>query len=864
MIGNQRYQFQWALDDSLNTLIRHRGDADLARAVREWKLLGIELVLLVDSGQGMALEFLARDILLQNMPVHLIRLEELFARGALSRFRDERTLLLHSESNEGLQKALHLDPVLDEPPIVLKPIVTDEPIQRRETTREKPAPQIPPERKPAPPEKDERGSVVPFPPRPPATKPTESMSESEAPVSRPEKAASSPAPVSPPASTANEIQPDNRPLAVSEARSTGSTAPATILTTDPVSPAVAIPTTGRSTPAARSEIKVSRWNIKVKTIALLSALIVSALSAMIFWASMEFSNDVARDIEANATQLNEVVGQKVQVILEQTRYSANLIAAKAAESEEQGSEVFQGNQDIFAIIATEPAGDTLSVSSTLLNKEQMDLNGLIEDDLNRIITLYGTSLAAAKTGATTVMNASAGFRMPLIVMSFPSRAETGKILVVLADARRIGESFLGSDASLTFMVDRNGNIVAHPDPTVVLGGMSVANLPVFEEMMKSTLDKAMVRYEHEGKWYRGAYKKLPLAGLGVIYTIEEAKAFARVEEIRNRNLYVLGIVLSLAILIGYFFARSLALPLRELVGATKRVEDEDYSVVVEPRSGDEVGALAASFNKMVKGLAERERMKDAFGRFVNKEVAERAMRGEIKLGGEKKECAVFFSDLRGFTAMSEKLQPEEVVEYLNRYFTLMVDCVDKSHGVVDKFIGDAVMATWGSVISHGNDTANAVDGALMMRKALMEFNVYNAEHGLPIAKFGCGINTGAVISGQIGSEKKLEFTVIGDAVNLASRIESLNKPFATDILISQDAYDRVSDLFEVVKMPAIKVKGKSEPQTIYCVLGRKDDPDRPKELEELRQRAGIDWGTKGELGAVLEEDKEEKYEIIEG
>ncbi|EHQ06734.1 adenylate/guanylate cyclase domain-containing protein [Leptonema illini] len=861
MIGNQRYQFQWALDDSLNTLIRHRGDAELSRAVREWKLLGIELVLLVDSGQGMALEFLARDILLQSMSVHLMRLEELFARGALSRFRDERTLLLHAESNEGLQKALHLDPVLDEPPIVLKPIITDEPVQRRVAPHEKAPRETPPEEKSATSEKKEGGSVVPFPSRPPAQKTPESHSEPEhtekptlsppptvphAEVSKTEKPTLSPPPTVPQAEVSKTEKPPKKPEVAAPA--------------PPPAPSIA---TRQATPIARSEIKVSRWNIKVKTIALLSALIVSALSAMIFWASMEFSNDVARDIEANATQLNEVVGQKVQVILEQTRYSANLIAAKAAESDALSSEAFQGNQDIFAIITTEPVADTLSVSSTLLNKEQMDLNGLIEDDLTRITSLYGSSLVAAKTGATTVMNASTGFRMPLIVMSFPSRAEAGKILVVVADARRIGESFLGTDASLTFMVDRNGSIVAHPDPTVVLGGMSVANLPVFQEMMKSTLDKAMIRYEYEGKWYRGAYKKLPLAGLGVIYTIEEAKAFARVEEIRNRNLYVLGIVLSLAILVGYFFARSLALPLRELVGATQRVENEDYSVAVEPRSGDEVGVLAASFNKMVNGLAERERMKDAFGRFVNKEVAERAMRGEIKLGGEKKECAVFFSDLRGFTAMSEKLQPEEVVEYLNRYFTLMVDCVDKSHGVVDKFIGDAVMATWGSVISHGNDTANAVDGALMMRKALMEFNVYNAEHGLPIAKFGCGINTGAVISGQIGSEKKLEFTVIGDAVNLASRIESLNKPFATDILISQDAYDRVADSFDVVKMPAIKVKGKSEPQTIYCVLGRKDDPDRPKNLDELRKRAGIDWGTKGELGAVMEEDKEEKYEIIQ-
>ncbi len=780
MIGNKR--FHRALDNSLDAMLRHRGDADLSRAVREWKLLGIELVLLVDSGQGMALDFLARDLLLQGMAVHLIRLEELLQEGALQHFRDERILLLHAESNEELLNRLHLDPVLDEPPVVLRPVISD----KASTS----APPV------------EQKADMP-------AQPVEQKADVPAQPVEPEKAAS----------------------AIPEADD------------------------------APSETSVSFWNIKIKTVAILSALIVSALSAMIFWASWEFTGDVEREIEVNATQLNEVVGQKVQVILEQTRYSTNLIATRAEDG--VGAEAYQGNEYIYAILTTIPTGNTLSISSTLLNQEQMDLHGLTEEDLQKIISLYGDALATAQTGATVVMNASAGFRLPLIVMSFPSKTQTGKILVALTDGRRIGESFLASDSSLTFLVDRNGNIVAHPDPTVVMGGMNVADLPIFQAMMKSTVDTAMRRYQYEGIWYRGAYKKLPLAGLGVIYTIEEDRAFRRVEDIRRRNLFVLGTVLSLAILVGYFFARSLAIPLRELVKATRRVEQEDYTVAVEPRNRDEVGALATSFNKMVSGLAERERMKDAFGRFVNKEVAERAMRGEIKLGGEKKECAVFFSDLRGFTAMSEKLQPEEVVEYLNRYFTFMVDCVDKTHGVVDKFIGDAVMATWGSVITHGNDTANAIDGALMMRKALREFNRYNSEHNLPIAKFGCGINTGPVISGQIGSEKKLEFTVIGDAVNLASRIESLNKPFATDILISQDAYDRVADLFDVIKMPAIMVKGKEEPQTIYCVLGRKDDPDRPKSLEELRRMAGIDWEPKGQPGEVMDEDKEEKYEIIE-
>lgn len=836
MIGNER-SFTWALDGSLSEKMRHRGEADLSRTIHDWRQLGIDLVLVVDSGQGMGLEFLARDIVLQGMPVHIISLSDLLNNPPSGRqFQGHRLLVLHGESSEELARKLKGDPILDTPPHVVRPAgERSQPMIKRPPARKAPVEpgfSIPP---------DETRAAPPLKPAPPGPL----VPATPAAASNQPSAPSAPTPVPPAAPVIRD---------------------ATV--TPPTGPQ---PPVAMEAPAkfSRSEMGVSRWNIRVKTIALLSALIVSSLGVMIFWASFQFTQDMGRSIESNMQKLNEVVGQKVQVILEQTRYGADLISAQKTDESllhpaQPTADLFRGNQDLIAILVTEPRGDSLVATRTLLNKQQMDLSGLAEEDLSRLLSLNGKALAEASTGTTIVINASPGFRLPLLAMSFPSQRESGTIPVLIINARRISEAFLADDATLTFMVDRNGTVVAHPDANAVLSAAQVTDLPVFTDMMKSPLDKGVVRYSHAGKIYRGSFKKLPLGGLGVISAVEEDVAFAEVVRIRNRNLMVLGIVLSAAILVGYFFARSLALPLRELVGATRRVEAEDYTVHVQPRSRDEVGALATSFNKMVHGLAERERMKDAFGRFVNKEVAERAMRGELKLGGEKKECAVFFSDLRGFTAMSEKMQPEEVVEYLNRYFTLMVDCVDKSGGIVDKFIGDAVMATWGSVSSRGNDTANAIEGALMMRQALMEFNHFNEAHNLPLARFGCGINTGEVISGQIGTSKKMEFTVIGDAVNLASRIESLNKPFATDILISQDAYGRVEGMFEVVKMPAIKVKGKSQPQTIYCVLGKVDDPDRPGDLAALRSRVGIDWAAKTGPGGTFEDAGEEKYEIIEG
>jgi len=200
-----------------------------------------------------------------------------------------------------------------------------------------------------------------------------------------------------------------------------------------------------------------------------------------------------------------------------------------------------------------------------------------------------------------------------------------------------------------------------------------------------------------------------------------------------------------------------------------------------------------------------------------------------------------------------------VVEFLNEYMTRMVGCVNVTSGVVDKFIGDAIMAVWGAPVSYGNDTEHAIDGALMMRKQLAEFNQGRGGIKKPLIRIGCGINTGPVLAGQIGSEERMEYTVIGDTVNLASRIEQLNKPFGTDILISQDTYAITRGIYRVEPMQKIKVKGKAEPLQIYAVLGRMDDPSAPRSLEDLRRLLGIEMTGKPEVA----DEAEKKYEIIE-
>ena len=294
--------------------------------------------------------------------------------------------------------------------------------------------------------------------------------------------------------------------------------------------------------------------------------------------------------------------------------------------------------------------------------------------------------------------------------------------------------------------------------------------------------------------------------------------------------------------------------------ASNKIEHGEFELDIEPRTKDEIGLLTTSFIQMGKGLSEREKLMVSFSKFTNKTIAQKAASGELTLGGENRNATIFFSDIRSFTAMSEKMQPNEVVEFLNAYMTRMVECVNQTNGVVDKYIGDAIMAVWGAPETSGSpegDALNAVTAALMMRDSLSKFNRERAGRGLPPVKIGCGINSGPVVAGQIGSEERMEYTVIGDAVNLASRTEALNKPFATDVLITENTWKLIRDKIVVAEMPGVHVKGKTDAIKMFAVInlvGR----EGPKSIDEVRSIIGT---VAPDLTKVNTDDEEKKYNI---
>ncbi len=225
---------------------------------------------------------------------------------------------------------------------------------------------------------------------------------------------------------------------------------------------------------------------------------------------------------------------------------------------------------------------------------------------------------------------------------------------------------------------------------------------------------------------------------------------------------------------------------------------------------------------IVDDITEAEFVKESFGKYVARQVVEKILsgKGQIKLQGERQHVTVLFADVRGFTKLAENMEPENVVALLNEYFNMVVDIIFKYEGVLDKFIGDNVMAVFGAPIKSDNDEERAVGAAIEIQKEIEKFNMLRRAEGEAPISIGIGINTGEAVVGNIGSEKRMDYTVIGDTVNVADRIQS--SALGGEILISAATHEKVKDKFNCSELPAIKVKGRRNPVHVFKVAGISD------------------------------------------
>lgn len=279
---------------------------------------------------------------------------------------------------------------------------------------------------------------------------------------------------------------------------------------------------------------------------------------------------------------------------------------------------------------------------------------------------------------------------------------------------------------------------------------------------------------------------------------------------------------ALNLLLLLLFAAEVAEQTRNLLGGLAKVEGGDLSTAVEAFSPDEFGLIAEGVNKMIVGLRDRERIRDLFGMYMSPEVSQAILERRVNLKGESREVSVLFCDIRNFTQLCSARSPAQVVHLLNRFFARMAEAIAAQGGSINKFLGDGFLAVFGAPVHFPDQARRSIQAALEMERQLKRFNGEQASYGQPEIEIGVGIETGVVVTGNVGSENKVEYTVIGDPVNRASRIEQMNKLLGTRILISERTRDCAS--FEPArKLPPVTVRGLREPVAIYAIGEKREE-----------------------------------------
>lgn len=277
------------------------------------------------------------------------------------------------------------------------------------------------------------------------------------------------------------------------------------------------------------------------------------------------------------------------------------------------------------------------------------------------------------------------------------------------------------------------------------------------------------------------------------------------------------IFMGVGIWLTFLVSSNLTKPLGEITRVLRGVRHGQFDRKVRVTSNDEIGYAGDVINEMNEGLKERDFIKETFGKYVAQEVRDEVLSGRIPLDGEMKEVSILFADLRDFTPMTESSDPKLVVRMMNSYFKEMAEAIQEQGGLVLQFLGDEIYAVFGAPVSRPDHPLRAVRAGLEMGRRLGDLNKRFTEKNWPILRHGIGIHTGEALAANIGSPDRLSYLLVGDTVNLASRLQGLTRSMGTEMILSKSTLLRLEDQTRFKKLDETKVKGRSEPVEIYTV-----------------------------------------------
>ncbi len=456
-----------------------------------------------------------------------------------------------------------------------------------------------------------------------------------------------------------------------------------------------------------------------------------------------------------------------------------------------------------------------------------------------LVILSVLSIGFSRNGITKIASEFLGYKINQVIQKANNEVENLKTsdfkddILFIDEVKKGIELYAGSiikqQIESFVAIDDKGVVTLSTDPFLKIG----SEVDFFDKLTSKNGD--WISFKLQGVDKVGFYGYFEEWNYYFLISVYSTMFYRDADTIVKNSIFILiSSILIMAILL-FIFITYIIKPLNNVVTTMNDIiKLNDLSSRVPVQFNDEIGELAFTFNNMLEELEgaynkikeyafqsvlaqkKEERIKNMFQKYVPQDVVNEIVNNpDQALIGKNSNLSVLFSDIRSFTTISESMTPADLVDSLNRYFTEMVDIIYKRRGVIDKYIGDAIMAIFGAPKSYGDDPQQAVLSGLEMLESLDIFNKQQRDKGYKEFKIGVGINYGPVVVGNIGTSQKMDYTVIGDAVNLASRLEGLTKEYHTELIISEGTYEAVKNYFYVREIDRVFVKGKLKPVKIF-------------------------------------------------
>lgn len=476
----------------------------------------------------------------------------------------------------------------------------------------------------------------------------------------------------------------------------------------------------------------------------------------------------------------------------------------------------QNDSDIIAVFSGE---------KEIYNEYYLLSSGLKKSKIKNAIEVNKASASRAKYGKTCIKNISHLTGQNCALLFFPG--ESKKYITIVFDLNSFEEICLNDSIYQSYVIDKKGFLLSGLNPEYVLTNQNLCDEPAVNKYLQLDKETKTAGFQFADNSY--CYLTECDNGEFVVITTYRFSESNNITKFVSREVASLAVaIIVLGVIIIWFLGKRISTYSKALTEATKKIAQGDFNIHIKTSSRDELGSLTRAFDKMAESLILRDNAKRAMGRFAEPELEEKVEKGLIKLDGENKFSTIMFIGIRDFNNISKRFRPEELVEFLNNYYSVVEKVVIENGGYVDKPLGDTLMTTWGTPVSLGtpkHDAENAVKAAIKLKAAISDFNAELVSKGKPPVTLGFGINSGTVVAGDFGSTKNRSYTCIGPIVSVASAVEKMNKKYETRILVTESTFNLVESAIKAEEKRSISVNDSGESVKLYSVTGLREDDD---------------------------------------